>query len=184
MKRDLKGKGKLGAATTTSKKSIVKKGPTTRKDATVKKDPTIRAEPTKIEKELTKEKPSAPIEKKSTKAGMLDWSKAKSKSEKEKEKTDELKARAEKEAREARAKREKDKEEKEKEKPMSKQAEEKPAETVKVIAIRGFIYAPWSDVTCREGLNERLWPWKHRTLNNRQSLPLQNLQGVPSSKEE
>ncbi|KAF9791119.1 DNA polymerase subunit Cdc27 [Thelephora terrestris] len=120
VKRGLKGKGKLGATATTSKQ------PTVKKDATVKKDSTIKAEPTKTSKELTKEKTSIPIEKKPTKAGTLDWSKAKSKAEKEKEKADELKARAEKEAREAREKREKDKEN-----PKPNQAEEKPAEAVK-----------------------------------------------------
>lgn len=140
VKRSLKGKGKLGAASTTSK-STIKKGPTGKKDTVVKKDTTIKAEPTKSNKELTKEKSSAPIEKKSTKAGTLDWSKAKSKAEKEKEKADELKARAEKEAKEAKAKREKEKEGKEKEKPKPKQTEDKPAESVKVIAICAFIYA-------------------------------------------
>ena len=113
------------------------------KDPVLKKDSTTKAEPTKPGKQLTKEEASAPVEKKSTKAGTLDWSKAKSKGEKEKEKADELKARAEKEAKEAKAKREKDKEEKEekeKEKPILKQAEEKPAETVKVTVISAFIY--------------------------------------------
>ena len=67
------------------------------------------------------------MEKKPTKAGTLDWSKARSKAEKEKEKADELRARAETEAKEARAKREKDKEEKEKERPKTKPVEVKSA---------------------------------------------------------
>ena len=72
------------------------------------------------------------MEKKQTKAGALDWSKAKSKAEKEKERADELKARAEMEAKEAKARREKGKEEKEKEKEKAKQVEEKPI--AKVVA--------------------------------------------------
>ena len=138
MKHGLKGKGKLGAPSTTSKKP------------TVKKDSTTKAEPQKTSKELTKVKTSALTEKKPTKAGALDWSKAKSKTDKDKEKADELKARAEKEAKEAKAKREKDKEEKEKEKPTSKQAEEKPVETARVIFLCTFIYPQWSDASCRE----------------------------------
>lgn len=131
-RRGPKGKGKLGATSTTAKQPTIKKDPTLKKDATIKKDPTIKAEPTKTSKELTKEKTSIPIEKKPTKAGTLDWSKAKSKAEKEKEKADELKARAEKEAREAKEKRGKDREEREREPPKSNQAEQKLAEAVKV----------------------------------------------------
>ena len=74
------------------------------------------------------------MEKKQTKAGTLDWSKAKSKAEKEKERADELKARAEMEAKEAKSRREKGKGEKEKEKPKAKQVEGKPVEIVKVFA--------------------------------------------------
>jgi len=150
VKRNLKGKGKLGAAPTTSKKPTVKKDPAVKKDATVKKESTVKAEPTKTGKELTKEKSRAPVEKKPTKAGTLDWSKAKSKAEKEKEKADELKARAEKEAKEAKARREKDRGEKEKEKPKVKQVEENPVETVKVIAIFAFNSVQWTDAAYRE----------------------------------
>jgi len=116
-----------------------------KKDATIKKDPTIKVEPTKTDKELTKEKSKAPIEKKPTKAGTLDWSKAKSKVEKEKEKADELKARAEKEAREAKVKREN-----EKGGSSTKQVEGKPEETVKVIAICAFISVQWTEAAHRE----------------------------------
>lgn len=137
-KRGIKGKGKLGAGSTASKQPTVKKGltvkkdPTVKDDSTVKRDSIIKAEPTKTEKDPAREKPSTSVEKKQTKVGTLDWSKAKSKAEKEKEKADELKARAEKEAREAKTRREKDREEKEKEKPKPKQVEEKPVEVVKV----------------------------------------------------
>lgn len=147
-KRGLKGKGKLGAASTISKQPTLKKAPTVKKEATVKKDSTIKVEPTKTGKELT-ERSKSSIEKKPTKAGQLDWSKAKSKAEKEKEKADELKARAEKEAKEAKAKREKDREDKEKEKPKAKQVEEKPVETVKVIAIFAPAPAQLTDATQR-----------------------------------
>ena len=149
IKRNLKGKGKLGAASTASKQPTIKKDPTVKKDATVKKDPTVKVEPTKIAKEVTKEKSKAPTEKKPTKAGTLDWGKAKVKAEKEKEKADELRVRAEVEAKEAKAKREKDKE-KEKERLKSKQMEEKPPETIKVIAICTFISARWTNVAYRE----------------------------------
>ncbi|KAF9646451.1 hypothetical protein BDM02DRAFT_3188800 [Thelephora ganbajun] len=131
MRKPAKRKGKLGAASTTSKQPTIKKDPTVKKDATIKKDSTIKTEPTKIGKELTKEKSKAPIEKKPTKAGTLDWSKAKSKAEKEKEKANELKARAEKEAKEAKAKRERGREEKEKEKVKAKEEEEEPVEPFK-----------------------------------------------------
>ena len=79
---------------------------------------------------MAKEKSRAPVEKKPTKAGTLDWSKAKSKVEKEKEKADELRERAETEAREAKAKREKDKEEKEKGEPKVKPVEVKSAKVM------------------------------------------------------
>jgi hypothetical protein len=150
VKRSLKGKGKLAAASTTSKQPTLKKEPTVKKDATVRKGSTIKAEPTKTGKELTKEKSKAPIEKKPTKPGQLDWSKSKSKVEKEKEKNDELKARAEKEAREAKEKREKDREDKEKEKPKAKKAEEEPAETVKVISIHELPSPRCTEAACRE----------------------------------
>ena len=128
IRRDLKGKGKLGGASATSKQPTIKKDPTVKRDVTIKKESTIKAEPTKTAKELSKEKSKAPVEK-PTKAGTLDWSKAKSKAEKEKEKADELKARAETEAKEAKVKREKGKEEKEKEK-----LKVKPVEVAKVVA--------------------------------------------------
>ena len=99
----------------------------------------------------------ASIEKKPTKAGQLDWSKAKSKTEKEKEKADELKARAEKEAKEAKARREKDREDmekaekqKEKEQPKAKQVAKNPVETLKVLSIFASTSTQQTDSACRE----------------------------------
>lgn len=109
----------------------MKKNVSVKKEATIKRDPITKAEQTKTGPEPIKEKP---VEKNTTKAGTLDWSKAKSRVEKEKEKADELKVRAEKEAKEAKRKREREREE---EKPKL-QEEEKPAETTKVIGISTF----------------------------------------------